>query len=191
MIPIFFEGELVGFSGASAHLLDIGGAYPGLADRPRRQLVGGEHLPRRSSSPSRASGRTRSGSTSSRTSRTPTYNSGDIEAMIAACELAQAALPRAARAATAQETVLGAARRLDRLLGADAAPGDREGAGRRLRDRGRLARRRRAQPRRPAAGQGRRSIDRGRRDRRSTSPARATRCRRATTARTRARPSRR
>ena len=31
VIPIFFDGELVGFSGASAHLLDIGGAYPGLA----------------------------------------------------------------------------------------------------------------------------------------------------------------
>src|SRR5437660_5448776 len=31
VIPIFHEGELVGFSGASAHVLDIGGAYPGLA----------------------------------------------------------------------------------------------------------------------------------------------------------------
>ena len=31
VVPIFFEGELVGFSGASAHVLDIGGAYPGLA----------------------------------------------------------------------------------------------------------------------------------------------------------------
>ena len=30
-MPIFFEGELVGFSGASAHLLDIGGAFPGMA----------------------------------------------------------------------------------------------------------------------------------------------------------------
>src|SRR5437763_15118025 len=31
VIPIFHGGELVGFSGASAHVLDIGGAYPGLA----------------------------------------------------------------------------------------------------------------------------------------------------------------
>ena len=45
VIPIFFEDELVGFSGASAHVLDIGGAYPGPGHRPRRQLVGGEHLP--------------------------------------------------------------------------------------------------------------------------------------------------
>ena len=29
--PVFFEGELIGFSGASAHLLDIGGAFPGIA----------------------------------------------------------------------------------------------------------------------------------------------------------------
>ena len=31
VIPIFSDGELVGFAGASAHVLDIGGAYPGLA----------------------------------------------------------------------------------------------------------------------------------------------------------------
>ena len=31
VVPIFWEGELVAFSGASAHLLDIGGAYPGMA----------------------------------------------------------------------------------------------------------------------------------------------------------------
>ena len=31
IIPISVEGELVAFSGASAHLLDIGGAFPGLA----------------------------------------------------------------------------------------------------------------------------------------------------------------
>ena len=31
MVPIFWEGELVAFSGASAHLVDIGGAYPGMA----------------------------------------------------------------------------------------------------------------------------------------------------------------
>ena len=31
VVPIFWEGELIAFSGASAHLLDIGGAYPGMA----------------------------------------------------------------------------------------------------------------------------------------------------------------
>src|SRR6266487_885775 len=31
VLPIFHGGDLVGFSGASAHLLDIGGAFPGLA----------------------------------------------------------------------------------------------------------------------------------------------------------------
>ncbi len=67
VIPIFHDGELVGFAGASAHVLDIGGAYPGPGHRPRRQLVRGQHLPRRSRSRRRASGRTACGSTSSRT----------------------------------------------------------------------------------------------------------------------------
>ena len=88
VVPIFFEGELTGFSGASAHLLDIGGAYPGLAidlvdnwsegniyraiklsDRGVRQDQIWRHI--------------------LENMRTPTYNRGDIEAMIAACELAR------------------------------------------------------------------------------------------------------
>ena len=88
VIPIFFEGELVGFSGASAHLLDIGGAFPGLAvdlvdnwsegaiyravklsERGIRQDRFWEHI---------------LGNT-----RTATMNRGDLEAMIAACELAK------------------------------------------------------------------------------------------------------
>ena len=88
VIPIFFEGELAGFAGASAHLLDIGGAYPGLAidlidnwsegniyraiklsDRGVRQDQIWRHI--------------------LENTRTPTYNRGDIEAMIAACELAR------------------------------------------------------------------------------------------------------
>jgi 5-oxoprolinase (ATP-hydrolysing) len=88
VVPIFFEGELVGFSGASAHLLDIGGAYPGLAvdlvdnwsegniyravklsERGVRQDKLWQHI--------------------LENTRTPTYNRGDIEAMIAACELAK------------------------------------------------------------------------------------------------------
>lgn len=67
VIPIFAGGELVGFSGASAHVLDIGGAYPGLAidlvDNWSRATSTGP-----SSCRSVGSGRPASGSTSSRTS---------------------------------------------------------------------------------------------------------------------------
>jgi 5-oxoprolinase (ATP-hydrolysing) len=88
VVPIFHEGALVGFSGASAHLLDIGGAFPGLAvdlvdnwsegniyravklsERGVRQDALWRHI--------------------LENTRTPTYNRGDIEAMIAACELAK------------------------------------------------------------------------------------------------------
>ena len=88
VVPIFHEGELVGFSGASAHLLDIGGAFPGLAvdlvdnwsegniyravklsERGVRQDALWKHI--------------------LENTRTPTYNRGDVEAMIAACELAK------------------------------------------------------------------------------------------------------
>jgi len=88
VLPIFFDGDLVGFAGASAHVLDIGGAYPGLAvdlvdnwsegaifravklsEKGVRQDALWRHI---------------LGNT-----RTPTHNRGDIEAMIAACELAK------------------------------------------------------------------------------------------------------
>jgi 5-oxoprolinase (ATP-hydrolysing) len=88
VVPIFFDGELVGFAGASAHLLDIGGAYPGLAvdlvdntsegtiyravklsERGVRQEALWRHI--------------------LANTRTPTQNRGDLEAMIAACELAK------------------------------------------------------------------------------------------------------
>ncbi len=88
VMPIFHEGALVGFSGASAHLLDIGGAYPGLAidlvdnwsegniyravklsERGVRQSALWKHI--------------------LENTRTPTHNKGDLEAMIAACELAK------------------------------------------------------------------------------------------------------
>ncbi len=88
VIPIFHDGELVGFSGASAHLLDIGGAFPGLAvdlvdnwsegniyrgvklsERGVRQDALWKHI--------------------LENTRTPTYNRGDVQAMIAACELAK------------------------------------------------------------------------------------------------------
>jgi 5-oxoprolinase (ATP-hydrolysing) len=88
VVPIFVDEVLTGFAGASAHLLDIGGAYPGLAidlvdnwsegniyraiklsDRGVRQDQIWRHI--------------------LENMRTPTYNKGDIEAMIAACELAR------------------------------------------------------------------------------------------------------
>jgi 5-oxoprolinase (ATP-hydrolysing) len=108
VIPIFHGGELVGFAGASAHVLDIGGAYPGLAIdlvdnwsegniyravKLQEQGVWQERLWRHILD----------------NVRTPTYNNGDIRAMIAACELARRRylelLDR-----YGQETVLGAAR---------------------------------------------------------------------------------
>ncbi|WP_243793789.1 hydantoinase B/oxoprolinase family protein [Saccharopolyspora gloriosae] len=86
--PIFHAGELVGFAGASGQLLDIGGAYPGLAvdlvdnkaegqifravkivERGERQTKLLEHI--------------------LANTRTPTHNAGDLEAMMAACSLAE------------------------------------------------------------------------------------------------------
>ena len=88
VIPIYHRGTLVGFAGASAHLLDIGGAYPGinvnavdiyaegniyraikLSIRGVRQEGMWRHI--------------------LENTRTPTPNEGDIQAMIAACELAK------------------------------------------------------------------------------------------------------
>jgi len=108
VVPIFFEGELAGFSGASAHLLDIGGAYPGLAvDLVDNWSEGNIY---------RAVKLSEQGVRQDKlwqhileNTRTPTYNRGDIEAMIAACELAKTRylqlLERYGR-----EPVLGAAR---------------------------------------------------------------------------------
>jgi len=87
VIPIFHENRLIGFSGASAHLLDIGGAYPGIniaavdiyaegniyrAVKVVKQGVVQEDVWRHILE----------------NVRTPTHNRGDLEAMIAACELA-------------------------------------------------------------------------------------------------------
>jgi len=108
VIPIFHHGELVGFSGASAHLLDIGGAYPGLAvDLVDNWSEGNIY---------RAVKLTDAGVRQDRlwkhileNTRTPTHNRGDLEAMIAACELARrrylALLSRYGK-----DAVLGAAR---------------------------------------------------------------------------------
>ena len=88
VMPIYHRDELVGFAGASAHLLDIGGSHPGLnidavdiyaegniyravklAEKGVRQEGLWRHI--------------------LENMRTPTPNEGDVQAMIAACELAK------------------------------------------------------------------------------------------------------
>jgi 5-oxoprolinase (ATP-hydrolysing) len=108
VVPIFFEGELAGFSGASAHLLDIGGAYPGLAvDLVDNWSEG--NIYRAVKLSERGARQDKLWQHILENTRTPTYNRGDIEAMIAACELAKTRylqlLERYGR-----EPVLGAAR---------------------------------------------------------------------------------
>jgi 5-oxoprolinase (ATP-hydrolysing) len=88
VIPIFHEGERIGFAGASGQLLDIGGAYPGLAvdlvdNKAEGQIFRAVKIVDKGV---RQEGLLRHilGNT-----RTPTHNAGDLEAMIAACELAR------------------------------------------------------------------------------------------------------
>jgi N-methylhydantoinase A/oxoprolinase/acetone carboxylase beta subunit/N-methylhydantoinase B/oxoprolinase/acetone carboxylase alpha subunit len=107
VVPIFWEGELIAFSGASAHLLDIGGAYPGMAIDlvdmwAEGQIWDAVKLYDRGV-------RNESAWRMLLTNvRTPTHNRGDIEAMIAACELGKRRLLDLV-ARYGKETVLGAA----------------------------------------------------------------------------------
>ena len=88
VIPIFFDGELVGFSGASAHVLDIGGAYPGLAiDLVDNWSEG--NIYRAVKLQEKGVWQARLWKHILENVRTPTFNNGDIRAMIAACELAK------------------------------------------------------------------------------------------------------
>ena len=88
MIRVFFDGVRDGLAGASVHMLDIGGAYPGLAiDLVDNWSEGNIY---------RAVKLSEKGVRQERlwkhileNTRTPTHNKGDIEAMIAACELAR------------------------------------------------------------------------------------------------------
>jgi 5-oxoprolinase (ATP-hydrolysing) len=88
VIPIFSDGDLVGFSGASAHLLDIGGAFPGIAvDLVDRWSEGSIfQAVKLSEKGVRQEGLWRH---ILNNMRTPTQNKGDLDAMIAACELAR------------------------------------------------------------------------------------------------------
>jgi 5-oxoprolinase (ATP-hydrolysing) len=88
VIPIFHGGELVGFSGASAHVLDIGGAYPGLAiDLVDNWSEG--NIYRAVKVQERGVWQAGLWKHIMENVRTPTFNNGDIRAMIAACELAK------------------------------------------------------------------------------------------------------
>jgi len=87
VMPIFTEGRLVGFAGASAHLLDIGGAFPGLAvdlvdNWSEGQIWRAVKLRDQGVWQERLWQQILDGT------RTPTENRGDIQAMIAACDLA-------------------------------------------------------------------------------------------------------
>ena len=94
VIPIFFEGELVGFSGASAHVLDIGGAYPGLAiDLVDNWSEG--NIYRAVKLQEKGVWQAGLWKHILENVRTPSFNNGDIRAMIAACELREAPLRRA------------------------------------------------------------------------------------------------
>jgi len=108
VIPIFAAGELVGFSGASAHVLDIGGAYPGLAiDLVDNWSEGNIYRALKL----QEKGVWQDGLWKHilENVRTPSFNNGDIRAMIAACELARRRyVELLARYGT--EAVLGAAR---------------------------------------------------------------------------------
>ncbi|MHA6801037.1 hydantoinase B/oxoprolinase family protein [Bounagaea algeriensis] len=86
--PIFWDGECVGFAGASGQLLDIGGAYPGLAiDLVDNQAEGQIFRAVKISDQGVRQERLLQHILSN--TRTPTQNAGDIEAMMAACDLAK------------------------------------------------------------------------------------------------------
>ncbi len=88
VVPIFFEDELVGFSGASAHVLDIGGAYPGLAiDLVDNWSEG--NIYKAVKIAERGAWQHGLWKHILENVRTPTFNNGDIRAMVAACELAK------------------------------------------------------------------------------------------------------
>jgi 5-oxoprolinase (ATP-hydrolysing) len=108
VIPIFFDGTLVGFSGASAHVLDIGGAYPGLAiDLVDNWSEG--NIYRAVKLQEKGVWQAGLWKHILENVRTASFNNGDIRAMIAACELAKRRYAELL-ARYGEETVLGVAR---------------------------------------------------------------------------------
>jgi len=88
VMPVFHAGELVGFTGASAHLLDIGGAFPGLAiDLVDNWSEG--NIYRAIKLADKGVWQESLFRHILENTRTPTHNRGDIQAMIAACDLAK------------------------------------------------------------------------------------------------------
>ena len=88
VIPMFYKGELVAFSGASAHLLDTGGSSPGINIDSVDVFAEGKIY--------RAVKISKEGVRQDDmwghildNVRTPTHNEGDLLAMVAACELAK------------------------------------------------------------------------------------------------------
>ena len=164
-VPIFDEGELLGFAAVTAHVLDVGGSYPGInADAfdvyAEAKLYNGLRW-------------YREGELNVDVDRmifdnvrTETMNRGDMNAMMAACKLGRDRFLRLVAALRRRD---GDERgvRVDGLLGEDAARADREDPRRRVHGADRLARRRRPQPRRAPAG-GDEGDRRGRRASRST-----------------------
>ena len=148
-MPIFHEGELLGFAAVTAHVLDVGGAFPGInADAfdvyAEAKLYNGLRW-------------YKAGELNEDVDRmmfdnvrTETMNRGDMNAMIAACQLGRERFLRLVKRYGA-ETVMSAAydwmdyseamlrAEIEKIPDGDVRP-DR-----------RLARRRRAQPRRAAA----------------------------------------
>jgi 5-oxoprolinase (ATP-hydrolysing) len=107
VVPIFWEDELIAFSGASAHLLDIGGAYPGMAIDLVDMWSEG-HILDAIKLYERGVRQESAWRMILRNVRTPTHNRGDIEAMIAACERGKARFLDLVRR-YGKETVLGTA----------------------------------------------------------------------------------
>ena len=148
-VPILWEGELIGFAAVTAHVLDVGGSYPGInADSfdmyAESKIYNGlkwynegvlnEDLDRMVFD----------------NVRTETMNRGDMNAMMAACILGRDRFYRLLEKYGAGRLhVVGL--RLDGLLREAPARRDLEAARRRVRRADGLARRRRPQPRRAAA----------------------------------------
>jgi 5-oxoprolinase (ATP-hydrolysing) len=88
IVPIFDQGELVAFSGASAHLLDVGGALPGMAMNIF-DIWGEANIYRTLKLYDRGVLQEELFRHILENMRTPTQNRGDIEAMISACQLAK------------------------------------------------------------------------------------------------------
>lgn len=86
--PIFWEGELAGFTGASAHLLDIGGAFPGI-NITSSDIFAEGNIYRAVKVVEKGVPQDQVWSHILDNVRTASYNKGDLNAMIAACELAE------------------------------------------------------------------------------------------------------